>query len=170
MLANDPDGRAIPRRRVPAVALALTGLLAALAPGPAGAQTTQGLAPLLDASGLKYLMHDETTAVVLVRTSQDKVRVVTVRVREGVLAVFSEIIRAEGETVPVPLWKKVAEVNARPSLAHVGYVEAQSTFHAVSGLPDPQQATGEVLRAMILEVAGLADEMEPVLRDLLEVQ
>lgn len=124
---------------------------------------------LLDQTGLKYMLSGTDTAVVLVK-GQNATQVVTVRQVESTVAVFAEVCEVAEEDVPLALWRRAATANARPSLAHVGYVRAKSRFYALSGVPFGEGATGPVLRLMIQQVSGLADELQPVFRDLLRVE
>lgn len=130
--------------------------------GPEGA-----LADLMTATGLKHRLQNEATAVVLMRGATE-VQVVTVRFLDPLIATFTEILAVPEATVPAALWRKATQVNARPSLAHVGYSRAKQRFYALSALPDVRQATGPLLRTMIIQTALLADELRPSFRDLLE--
>ena len=139
----------------------------------ASARKAGALAPLMKATGLKYLAQDASSAVVLVKGNAGT-HVVVVRLLAGTLAAFSEVAEAREEQDPPALWRKLAEVNARPTLAHLGYSKAKGRFYAVCGVAadsaSPTSATGKLLRAMVTEVAALADEQQPSIHDLLTVQ
>ena len=155
------------------VSLALAAVLLTAAGPPACAgkapASARQLPDLLAGTGLKYLIQDDTTAVLLLK-GKSGVHVVTVRLLDQVLAAFAEVLAAREDRVPLPLWKKVAEVNARPSLAHVGYSRDRGKFYAVSGMTASGQATGPLLKVMVVDVASLADELQPTFRDLLSVE
>ena len=151
--------------------LAAVVLLVPACPALAGgAVESPGRLPaLLDATGLKYMMQDDTTGVLLLR-GENGTHVVTVRLLDELVAAFAEIVEVQEDNVPAALWKKAAEVNARPSLAHVGYAREKAKFYAISGYPGAQDVTGALLKAMITDVALLADELQPAFRDLLAVE
>lgn len=141
--------------------------LAAALPHSADAQGPT-LTGLLDGTGFTYSVKDATTAVVVIR-GDTAVHAVTVRLVQEILAVFADVVEVEEERVPPVVWKKAAEANARPSLAHVGYLKRGRKFIAVSGT-DAEVATPPLLRMMIVHVTLLADELQPSFRDLLLVE
>ena len=149
---------------------ALVVLALALTTVPAHSADADGptLTGLLDGTGFTYTVKDATTAVVIIR-GDTAVHAVTVRLVQEILAVFADVVEVEEDRVPPVLWKKAAEANARPSLAHVGYLKRGGKFIAVSGV-EAEVGTSPLLRMMIVHVTLLADELQPSFRDLLLVE
>jgi len=127
---------------------------------------TRDLGSLMKATGLKYAMQDESTACLLMR-GKAGLHPVIVRVLKGRLAVMCEIVAAKADEPPTALWKKLAEANAAPRLAHAGLQDG--VFYAVSGAA-VEDVDAKPLKAMIIDVAALTDELQPVLKDLLSVE
>ena len=111
-------------------------------------------------------MQDDGTACLLMR-GKAGLHPVIVRALKGRLAVMCEIIAAKAEDTPTALWKKLAQANAAPRLAHAGLQDG--VFYSVAGAP-LENVDAKLLRAMIIDVAALTDELQPVLRDLLAVE
>ena len=134
--------------------------------GGAPAAQTPNLKSLMRATGLKYAMQGEATACLLLR-GKAGVHPVIVRTVRGRLAVMSEITAVKAEEAPTALWQKLAQVNAGPRLAHAGL--QNGVCFAVTGAA-ADQVDGKLLKAMIMDVAALTDELQPVLKDLLAVE
>jgi hypothetical protein len=154
------------RREWPALLLLAAWCLLSVAPGAAMASETTNLRDVLKATGLKHVMQGESTACLLMR-GKAGVHPVIVRSLKGRLAVMCEIVRAQPERAPTALWKKLAQVNAAPRLAHAGLQDG--CFYAVAGAT-VQQVDARLLKAMVVDVAVMADELQPVLKDLLAVE
>lgn len=124
------------------------------------------LAALMQATGLKYALQGETTACLLMGGPAG-VHPVIVRLSKGRVAAMAEIATAPADDIPTALWKKLAQVNAVPRLAHAGL--QGRTFYAITGATVGQM-DGTLLKAMITDVAALTDELQPALKDLLAVE
>ena len=144
---------------------ALCGLLLLAASGAAAAEA-RDLKGLMKATGLKYAMQGEGTACLLMR-SKAGLHPVIVRALKGRLAVMCEIVAAHADSAPSALWKKLAQANAAPRLAHAGLQEG--VFYAVTGA-SLVSVDAKLLKAMITDVAAMTDELQPVLKDLLAVE
>jgi hypothetical protein len=154
--------------------LLLTTVTAALAAdeAPPAAQPPARLMPrlgqLLQGTRLKFMVQEANTAVVLIR-GESGVHPVTVRILDELLVAFADLAEAQENEVPVQLWRKAAEANAEASLAHVGYLKKPGKFIAVSGV-EVDQGTSPLLRAMIMHVAVMTDNLQQPFKDLLEVR
>ena len=146
--------------------VAACGLLLLVAAGGASAAQAKDLKALMKATGLKHAMQDEGTACLLMR-GKAGLHPVVVRSLKGRLAVMCEIVPAKPEDTPTALWRTLAQANAAPRLAHAGLQE--SVLYAVAGAA-LEDVDAKLLRAMIIDVAALTDELQPVAKDLLAVE
>jgi hypothetical protein len=132
----------------------------------ASAAETKDLKTLMKATGLKFAMNSDGTACLLMR-GRVGMHPVVVRVLKGRAAVMSEIVAVEADEAPTALWRKLAQANAAPRLAHAGLQDG--VCYAVAGAP-LASVDGKLLKAMVIDVAVLTGELQPVLKDLLAVE
>ena len=143
------------------------------------AQTTGGgnQAPLLPKSlfellaeaDIKYLPQDKDTALIIVGGKYGLVLVTVRLVPElGALIAYSEIAQVDAEKVPLRVWRKMAEINSGPWMAHVGF--NNGVIYVVTGLTELSLLNAPLLKTMVAEVSAMADEVKPQIEDLLRAE